>query len=137
MRSTGPDEVRRFSDVAKQRYDDAQFLLGHRNTAAIYLGGYAVECILKALWLSRVPPRQRAKVIESFRGERGHDLEWLKVQYKKRGGENFSPAIARAFGRVRSWGTHLRYKPGTAKVRDAKAFLRAVEEMIAWANGRL
>jgi hypothetical protein len=137
MPSTGPDEVRRFSDVAKQRYDDARFLLGHRNTAAIYLAGYAVECVLKALWLSRVPPRGRAKQVESFRGEKGHDLEWLKVQYLRRGGEAFPPAIAKAFGRVKSWGTHLRYNPGAAKARNAVEFLRAVEELIEWANERL
>lgn len=137
MSAAGPDEVRRFSDVAKQRYDDARFLLGHRNTAAIYLAGYAVECILKALWLSRVPPRRRSKQVESFRGEKGHDLDWLKVQYMRRGGEPFTPAISKAFGRVNGWRTDLRYNPGTAKAKDAKAFLLAVEEILEWAERRL
>jgi hypothetical protein len=137
MRRTGPDEVRRFSDVAKHRYEDAQFLLGYRNTAAIYLAGYAVECILKALWLSRVPARGRAKLVESFSVARAHNLEWLKAQYKKQGGEDFSPSIARAFARVNVWSTDLRYNPGTAKLRDAQEFLRAVEEIIVWAKGKL
>lgn len=78
-----PDEKRRFALVAKQRSDDARFLLGHRNTVAVYLAGYAVECILKALWLSRIPFRDRAKQVEVFRGEKAHNLEWLKAQYKK------------------------------------------------------
>jgi hypothetical protein len=36
--------ARRFYRAAKQRYDDAEFLLaGNRTTAAVYLAGYRVE----------------------------------------------------------------------------------------------
>jgi len=42
--------------VAKQRFDDALLLLEMgRTTAAVYLAGYSVECMLKALILSAVP----------------------------------------------------------------------------------
>jgi HEPN domain-containing protein len=138
MRRGIPDEARRFSLVAEQRSDEARFLLeGHRNTAAIYLAGYAVECILKALWLSRVPARRRAKQVEAFRGGKAHDLEWLKAQYKKKGGEDFPPLIAKAFARVNAWSTDLRYNPGTTKEREAEGFVGAVEEIIKWAKERL
>jgi HEPN domain-containing protein len=132
-----PNESLRFSRVATQRYDDARFLLGHRNQAAIYLAGYAVECILKALLLSRIPARKTASTLRTFRGEKGHDLEWLKVQYYKSGGDAFPPRIAQAFARVRAWSTDLRYDPGTAQLKDATPFLEAVEQIIVWARGRL
>ena len=44
--------ARRFYRVAKQRFDDALLLLEmERTTAAIYLVGYSVECMLKAYHL--------------------------------------------------------------------------------------
>jgi len=130
-------EALRFSPIATQRFDDARFLLGHRNTAAIELAGYAAECILKALWLSRVPRRTTAKVLGAYRGDKGHNLEWLKVQYRRAGGEAFPVEISRAFARVNTWNTDLRYNPGTTLHGEAEMFLRAVEEIIEWAQGRL
>ncbi len=50
-------EARRYYRAAKQRYEDAQMLLeAGRTTGAVYLAGYAVECILKALLLANVTP---------------------------------------------------------------------------------
>jgi hypothetical protein len=43
-------EAQPFYQSALQRFEDAQYLLdGERTTAAIYLAGYSVECMLKAL----------------------------------------------------------------------------------------
>ena len=45
-------EARPFYRSAKQRFEDAQFLLeADRTTGAIYLAGYSEECILNALIL--------------------------------------------------------------------------------------
>jgi len=130
-------EARRFIRVAKQRLDDAKFLLGHRNTASIYLAGYAVECTLKALLLSVVSPAKTRTVLDSFRGDRGHNFEWLKAQYIKRGGAAFPPVISKRFARVNSWKTDLRYDPGTSALSDAEGFLLASEEILRWADERL
>ena len=53
MPSHQPKEVRRFHRAAARRFEEAQFLLtrGNYTTAAVYLAGYAVECMLKALIL--------------------------------------------------------------------------------------
>ena len=68
-------EAQLFYRSAKQRYDDAQFLLeGKRTTGAGYLAGYSDECILKALILERIPRKQRAEMLESFRGAKAHDF---------------------------------------------------------------
>ncbi len=69
-------EARRFYRVAKERFDDALFLLaGGRTTGAVYFAGYAVECMLKALILSRLTGKARRTTAESFRGTKGHDFE--------------------------------------------------------------
>ena len=43
-------DAKRFYRAAGQRLDDAAYLLdGARTTACVYLAGYCVECMLKAL----------------------------------------------------------------------------------------
>jgi hypothetical protein len=80
-------QARRFYRAAKQRFDDALLLLEmERTTAAIYLAGYSVECMLKALILSAVPQAQEAELLGMFRGARAHDYEWLLHLYVEKGG---------------------------------------------------
>ena len=132
-------EARLFYQAAKQRFQDSQFLLeAGRNTAAVYLAGYSVECILKALILSLVAAEQdRKTMLASFRGAKAHDFEWLKRQYLDLGGPPFPADVARRFARVNTWTTDMRYQPGTARRREAEAFLRAAEAILEWADGRL
>jgi hypothetical protein len=56
------NEARRFFRAAGARYSEAFFLLENSGftTAAVYLAGYAVECMLKALVLSHEPRRKHA-----------------------------------------------------------------------------
>jgi HEPN domain-containing protein len=137
-------DSRLYYRAALQRFEDAEFLLeGNRTTGAVYLAGYSVECILKALILSGVPEKRNAEMValisgKSGQGARPHDFEWLKWQYedlpRRRGvlGE-----ISKEFARVNSWSTAMRYMPGTAPHRDAREFLRAAKRIIDWASGRL
>ena len=70
------EQARRFYRTAKQRFDDALLLLEMgRTTAAVYLAGYSVECMLKALILSAIPQAQEEEVLRMFRGARAHDYE--------------------------------------------------------------
>jgi hypothetical protein len=49
-------EARRFHRAAAQRLTAAEFLLNnHFHLEAVYIGGYVVECALKALALRRTP----------------------------------------------------------------------------------
>jgi HEPN domain-containing protein len=131
-------EVRRFLTVAKQRFEEAQLLNQFdRQTVAVYLAGYAVECSLKALLLSAATDRQFRSLMTSFRGKAGHEFEWLKAKYVKRGGAPFPPEIAKAFTAVSHWTTDLRYKTGLTPPREADLFLRSAEEIIRWATKRL
>jgi HEPN domain-containing protein len=131
-------EARPYYRAAKQRFEDARFLLvAGRTTGAIYLAGYSVECILKALVLSILPQGQRMEMLGSFRSARGHDYQWLKSRYLENGGPNLTKGISKSFLYVNSWAVEIRYQAATAKYWDAKVFIDATEEILAWADGRM
>ena len=130
--------ARLFYRAAKQRFEDAEFLLGvDRTTASVYLAGYSVECILKALIMAVVPRAQEAEIVAMFRGARAHDFDWLRRLYAERGGAGLPADVVPHFARVNTWSTDMRYSPGTIALRDAKAFLDSSVEILTWADGRL
>ena len=131
-------EPRLYYRCAYQRLEDAQILLrADHTTGAVYLAGYAIECILKALVLGDVASAARAEVLTSFRGNRAHDYEWLRARYFQNGGARFPREITGAFTLVNDWSTEMRYLPRTLRVEDAEEFLAAAGRIIRWADGRL
>jgi HEPN domain-containing protein len=130
--------VRCFYRAAKQRFDDALLLLEmERTTTAIYLAGYSVECMLKALILSAVPQIQEEELLGRLRGARVHDYEQLLHLYAEKGGARMPSSVVPHFARVNSWLTDMRYAPGTIAMHEAKAFLDTAIEIMTWADGRL
>ena len=129
--------ARRYYRVAYQRYDDGEQLLNiDRPQASIYLAGYAVECILKALLLTHTPATERATVLSTFRGAIAHNIGWLRDQIVARSGR--LPANeARHLSLLSSWSTDLRYEPGPGDREDAEAFLAATASILKWADGRI
>ncbi|SIO59831.1 HEPN domain-containing protein [Singulisphaera sp. GP187] len=131
-------EARLYYRCAFQRYDDAQVLLrADHTTGAVYLAGYGIECILKALVLSELAPTARAELLNSFRGSRAHEYDWLRTRYLKQGGARFPRDITEAFTLVNDWSTEMRYLPRTLRVDEAVGFLSAAERIIRWVDGRL
>lgn len=131
-------EARQFYQAARQRLDDAHFLMeGERTTGAIYLAGYSVECMLKALILSLAARTKRRAVLEAFRGSKAHDYNWLRTKYFKSGGQQFPADIAKSFTFVNTWTVEIRYRSGTSKRADAESFLKNVELIMSWADGRM
>jgi len=66
-------EVRRFARAARQHHDVAVRLIAPQVRGvkeseeayhAVYIGGYGVECALKAVYLSQLPERRHAVLIE-------------------------------------------------------------------------
>lgn len=128
-------DVRLFDRCASERFEDATKLLEcDRTTGAIYLAGYAIECILKALLLSAIPERKRDEMIETFRGRRGHHYEWLRSQCAGLGRLRFPPEINRRLSLVNDWSTDLRYSPRTESIEDAEAFLNTAAAILDWAR---
>lgn len=130
--------ARLFYRAAKERYNDALLLFElQRTTAAVYLAGYSVECILKSLILSATPAARQQEVLETFRGGRAHDYDWLSGLYADRAGSRIPTTITPHFSRVNTWSTDMRYAPGTVMTREAKTFLDSVTAILEWAEGRL
>ncbi len=101
------------------------------------MAGYGIECILKSLILSIVAPGGTVSVLQSFRGHRAHDYEWLRQQYFDNKGPDFPRGINMHFTLVSDWSTDLRYTPGKMKADDAEDFLTAASGIIEFAKGRL
>ncbi len=131
-------EPRRFYRAAEHRFEEAQFLFnqGSYTTAAVYLAGYAVECMLKALILAREPASQHHATLATFRGQLAHNFEWLRQRVAQRS-ITFPKAVTQALTGVTGWTTHLRYDPGTMRREDAEAFLKAANVVILWVKGRV
>ncbi len=131
-------EARLFYRCAKQRLVEAHVLkAAFMPTGAVYLAGYSVECILKTLILSVVPTAQTEAVLNSFRGVRAHDYNWLRDQYRLRGGASFPGHVNRDFTLVDEWSTNLRYELAVFRHSEAEEFLKSTDRIIQWADGRI
>jgi HEPN domain-containing protein len=138
MSMPNSEDARLYYRCAYQRYDEAELLFeAGFTTGAVYLAGYGVECMLKALALMAVPVKKRNRVHESFRGSRAHDYEWLRSIYLESGGSRYPPEINRHFVLVSNWSTELRYTPRRMKERDAEDFLNGAAAILQWADGRI
>lgn len=130
--------ARLFYRAAKQRLEDALLLLQlKRTTGAVYLAGYSVECMLKALILESVPENQEMGVLGQFRGQHAHEPEWLFRLYRR--GANVQPPVSLIphLARVNTWSTSMRYLPGTLDEGDAERFIDSVQQVVVWVEGRL
>jgi HEPN domain-containing protein len=130
--------VRHWRNAAHQRFEDAQILFSYdRNTGAVYLAGYGVECILKALIVASVPATRERDVLDTFSGKQGHDLERLRSTYQRESGLAIGREMVVHLARVSTWSTDLRYKPGLTPRKDAEEFLTAARAVMDWATRRL
>jgi len=133
-----PTDARLYYRCAFQRHEDAEVLFNAgRTTGAVYLAGYGIECILKALVLMTAPARTRAGVLNDFRGNRAHEYEWLRSLYLTMGGARFPREINQHFTLVNDWSTDLRYTPRQVRAPEAEVFLTAAVAIIRWADGRM
>lgn len=131
--------ARLFYRCAWERLDEAKILWRSELTTSgpMYLAGYTIECVLKALILSITPSVKQDEVLQSFRGSKGHNYEWLREQYRQSGGAQFTPAVTRSFALVSDWSTEMRYIPRNYPRPEIEAFLKATQEIMNWADGRL
>lgn len=132
--------ARLFYRCAFQRLYEARILQDRAEQStigAVYLAGYGVECILKALILNALPMVKQSEILRLFRGDRAHDFGWLRSLYLQQGGARFPPAVVRAFDLVSEWTTEIRYVPKHLKPAESERFIKAAGEIFYWADGRL
>lgn len=135
-----PNETnaRLFYRCAFHRYEEAEVLFkAGYTTGSVYLAGYGVECILKALILVSATPQTRLDTLKSFRGSKAHEFEWLRSLYLLNGGARFPSETTQQFTLVSDWSTELRYTPRSVQPDEAEAFLAAAANIIKWADGRI
>ena len=138
MPSKKSKHVRRFLSAAIARREEAELLRSAgKSLGAVYLAGYAVECLLKSLILSLRVEHQQLAEIASFRGARAHDYEWLRQRYRKLGGANFPESIALAFNEVSVWETDLRYSASQQYNGNLNDFLDAVYQIENFVRRRI
>lgn len=137
--------------VAEYRLQDAICLLKSGDSArangAMYMGGFVVECLLKALLLERHPNLQNsvdpAKLSKSdaevHRLLYGHELDAMlnflpEVEAKLKGLETLEHrAVWHPFLAVcEQWTVYARYSPSHARKSDAEEFLETVKEVKQW-----
>jgi len=130
-------EARRFWQAAKQRLRDAEILLEQvRTTGAVYLAGYAVECVLKALLLNATSKHRRKELEKSFRTAKAHNYDWLIDRYRRAGGPSFPLNISRHLSFTNTWTTSLRYQAASLSNKTAVPFLEATRQILGWVEGR-
>lgn len=129
-----------FRRAAAKRRAAADVLVRHdppHFTDAVYLAGYAGECILKAVILASTPASKRAVLVdEEFRGRRGHDISHLMGLLHERG-IRWSGSVQPALRRLTGWSTDLRYETAEFDGQEAIVFLSHVDLILDWAKGRL
>lgn len=131
-------DARRYYRVAVQRLQESELILRKLGLAhaAIYLSGYAVECILKAVILVRTPLRARPSKMEELKKAFGHNLAQLRREMAARGAAP-PRQIARELVYVSTWSEQMRYDPAERSVSDAERFVSAARAIVEWGDGSI
>lgn len=128
-----------FYRAAGQRVAAARVLAAAAETLdATYLGGYGLECALKAVILARTLHRQRRALLdEEFRGQKAHNLDWLIHQVKSLGGSVPLPIVKRLRRCSTLWHVELRYQTGRRPAAECRYVLEMAEELTIWAGEQI
>lgn len=132
-----PTTSRDFQKVVAQRLTTAEVLLREKLTLdAQYLGGYAVECSLKALILARTPdPDKPDKLKQISSGAKMHRPEVLLEELKQLG-IGLSSQLAKRMRRF-DWTTDLRYETGRRDSGETIAFRKTPKAIYDWVEIQL
>ena len=138
--------VREFHGAAWRHFESAEVLISScspnsnsaRAAEGIYLGGYVVECILKAVLFSRTKLARHKALEKECIQEIQHDLEKLKLRLERLRKHPITlPLVqARQLRFVRNlWHPRMRYINRTWVAEDARDFLMASEGILKFACG--
>ncbi len=132
-----PTTSRDFQKAAAQRLTTAETLLREKLTLdAQYLGGYTIECSLKALILELTPePDKPDKLKEITAGAKMHRPDILLGELRNLG-VAFPLPLAKRMRRF-DWTTDLRYETGRRDTGETTAFLRTAKAIYDWVEGQL
>jgi hypothetical protein len=132
-----PTTPRDFLKVAAQRLTTAEVLLREKLTLdAQYIGGYTVECSLKALILHQTPdPDKPAKLKQLTAGAKMHRPDILLGELRVTG-VALPLELAKRM-RHFDWTTDLRYETGRRDTGETIAFLKTAKAIYDWVEGQV
>ncbi len=133
-----PTTPRDFLKVALQRLTAAEEIMGvlRLTLEAQYIGGYSVECSLKALILEKTAePDRLAMLLRLTRGATYHRVEVLFDRLRERG-VVLTIELAKRMRRF-DWTTDLRYETGRKDTGETNALLRTARAIYDWVEGQL
>jgi hypothetical protein len=128
-----PTTARDFLRVALQRLDVAVEIMEilRRSLEAQYVGGYSVECSLKALILEKTAEPDRPAMLQRLtRGATYHRPEVLLDRLRDLG-IALTPELARRM-RGFDWTTGLRYETGRKDTGETNALLNTARTIYVW-----
>lgn len=106
------------------------------NIEAQYIGGYCIECCLKALILHVTPVADRAIMLQRItRGASFHRPEVLLPLLKDRG-ITLTVNLSRRIRRF-NWTTDLRYEIGRRDTGETNGMLKTAREIHDWVKEQL
>ncbi len=108
--------------------EDAQSLVSNRRfVGGIYLGGYAVECLLK------VAVGNRSQSLRLEGGHEHHDLEQLLADSGLAWSLQKEPSLRAVFSAVvTEWSPHLRYRTSLLTKTNSAFLFAQIEELYEW-----
>src|SRR2546428_385041 len=117
-----------FKEVARSRRADAAVLLEHRRYAgAVYLAGYAVECLLK--WAVTA----RRNLIYLPAELEVHDWDTLLGEAGIEPTLHSEPTLSAIYSElVERWAPELRYLAKEPKAKDAQRLCQNMNLLYAW-----
>lgn len=132
-----PVTSRDFQRVAGQRLTAAETLLREKLTLdAQYIGGYTVECSLKALILDRTPPAVKLMTLKKITaGAKMHRPDVLLGELRTLG-VLLPLTLAKRLRRF-DWTTDLRYETGRRDTGETNGVLKTAKAVYDWVEALL
>lgn len=133
-----PTSPRDFLKVALQRLDAAERIMDVLGFTleAQYIGGYSIECSLKALILANTPETEWPVFLERLtRGSSYHRPEVLLDRLRERG-ISLTPELAKRLRRF-DWTTDLRYEIGRKDTGETNGLLRTARALYFWVEEQM
>jgi HEPN domain-containing protein len=133
-----PTTPRDFLKVSLQRLTAAEEIMEtlRLTLEAQYIGGYSVECALKALILEKTAEPDRPAMLELLtHGAKYHRVEVLLDRL--RDCSVFLPVELAKRMRRFDWTTNLRYETGRKDTGETNGLLRTASAIYEWVEGQL
>ena len=127
-----------FLKVALQRLTAAEEIMEtlRLTLEAQYIGGYSVECSLKALILEKTAELDRPAVLDRLtHGATYHRAEVLLDRLRERG-VFLTVELAKRMRRF-DWTTGLRYETGRKDTGETNGLLRTARTIYEWVKGQI